>query len=319
MATAPAAVQQELVSNECLHYMMCTVTAHLERFVEQRVSEAHDGLAARIEDVVAAHVVRLRAEVLPSGTQGDCRSKSCYTGSASEPEHSAPLHRTPTAQLQRQDDLEATVARVAAATARDMVALRREIATELRGVGSSVQAAMEQAMAELEFVKHSLAEIQNTTPDPKAPNLGSSRETNVAAPAELTFMKRSLADVQKTTQDLKPPNMSVGSSIETDVTTPGSHRRLKSSIRCRSAHDFSSNSSGLADPDACLSSESEGFATPPCNKEDVDKLSPDFFQKGGNGRHRASTWRPRSTPPAGDFVRKAVSVLENTPPSSGKE
>ena len=87
-----------------------------------------------------------------------------------------------------------------------MVALRTEIATELRGIGGSVHAALEQAMAELAFMKQSLAEVQRTTPD------------------------------------LKPPKMLLGCSVETDVTTPDSQRTLKSSTRCPSGHTFSSSS-----------------------------------------------------------------------------
>lgn len=275
------AVQRELASNECLQHVICTVTAHMEQFVERRVSEAHDGLAARIEDVVAAHVDRLRAEVLLKATRGDFRGKACCTGSLSEPETPTALHRSPTAEQLRWDSLEATVARVAATTARDMVALRTEIATELRGVGNSVKVALEQTMAELDSVKQSLAEVQRTTPG------------------------------------LKIPSSYPGSSVETDVTTPGSQRGLRSSAWSPSGQTFSSSSSGVAEPDACLSSESEGFATPRCNKAAAERPSPEFLVHGRDGRRRANTWRPRSSPPAGDFVRRAVSVLEKAPDSSG--
>jgi len=280
MATASVAVPQELVNNECLQHVMRIVTAHLEPFVEHRVSEAHDALANRIEDVVAAHVGRLRAEVLLSATRSHSRCKSSCTSGVGKPENSVLLRKAPTAEQRQRDDLEVTVARVAATTARDMAALRTEIASELRGVGSSVHAALEQAMAELASMKEVLAEIQRTTPD------------------------------------LKSPKTYLGWSVETDVTTAGSQRRLESSTPCPSGHAFSSSSIGLVDPDACLSSESEGFATPPGNKAAFKQLSPDFFLHGRDGRHRASALRPRSTPPAGNFVRKAVSMLEKTPGSS---
>jgi len=277
MAPASVAVPQDLPNNECLQYVMRVVTAHLEPFVEHRVSEAHDALANRIEDVVAAHVGRLRAEVLLSATRSHSRCKSSCTSGVGKPENSVLLRKAPTAEQRQRDDLEVTVARVAATTARDMAALRTEIASELRGVGSSVHAALEQAMAELASMKEVLAEIQRTTPD------------------------------------LKSPKTYLGCSTETDITALGLQRRLETPTRCPSGDAFSSSNIGLADTDACLSSESEGLATPSGNKACFEQPSFDFFLHGRDGRRRADSWRPRSAPPAGNFVRKAVSMLEKTP------
>uniref|UniRef100_A0A7S4QZV4 Uncharacterized protein n=1 Tax=Alexandrium monilatum TaxID=311494 RepID=A0A7S4QZV4_9DINO len=138
-----------------LQRAVCAVTAHLETSVERRVREAHDGIAARIEDVAAAHVDRARADLAAAASRGP----SSPGGEAQAAELAVARVRSECEAMQkRQDDLEAIVTRIATSTARDSAAARAEVAAELRSLGGGIRLALDRVEAELALVKRAAEE-----------------------------------------------------------------------------------------------------------------------------------------------------------------
>jgi len=151
-----------------LHRAICAVTAHLETFVKQQICESHDGIANRIEDVVAEHVARARAAPPPAVKAAADTELASARGqkTASADVQVGSRAAADCASLRKQmEKLEGLVTRIAATTARDAAAAKTESAAELRGLGGSVRLALDRFEAELSGVRqvqeeHKLAIVE---------------------------------------------------------------------------------------------------------------------------------------------------------------
>lgn len=155
-----------------LQRAISAVTTHLETCLKRAVSESHDAIAARIEDVTAAYVDQVLASA-PGGFATSANSESAavatnlgHSGSDS-PTLERSLHVSGetaaenaaaevVALRQRQEELESLVTRIASTTARDAAQARAELASELRGLGGGVRLALDRFENDLTSLRQEL-------------------------------------------------------------------------------------------------------------------------------------------------------------------
>jgi hypothetical protein len=137
------------------------VTSHLEACLKRCVRESHDGIAARIEDVTAAHIAQHCHDLGMTQASGSrtaekveaSRDLSCLQDRVARLEGTA----AECGSLQRRhEELETLVMRIAQTTARDAAAARSKTEAEIRGLGGGVRLALDDIEARITSLKQEL-------------------------------------------------------------------------------------------------------------------------------------------------------------------
>jgi len=154
-----------------LQRAICAVTTHLEACVKRSVSDSHDGIAARIEDVTAAYVDQVLASAKGGAANGANLGSAAVATHLGNSGSDSPTDRRShvsvetvaesaaaevAALRQRQEELESLVTRIAATTARDAAQARAELASELRGLGGGVRLALDRFKSDLASLRQEL-------------------------------------------------------------------------------------------------------------------------------------------------------------------
>jgi len=129
---------------EKLQRALSAVTKHLEDFLQNKIHAAHEGLAARIEDVTVANVERAIADTYATRSyivqKEEEKDKDDVPLAPGTPEQLT----TQILTLQKRlEELESLALRVFTSSARDAGAVRKEMGAELRRLDASVHFAMD--------------------------------------------------------------------------------------------------------------------------------------------------------------------------------